>query len=207
LSSIPRLSNFTRGAVFSCVRALLRALTHHQMPWVPSANRQGRNGQQSLLNNFIAVHSFGDLYAKFRRNLFWWLFRWAPPHDGGTLAKKTLLISSSGFLRNLYINFHTCSRNCPDFILPNGIPKSKTVQALQQLTEKLSILNKIAWKCISTHQVWKIILFFQTNRPKNFLHTFPGWKMTKCFSRLRRNPAFYATQSCFFRKTNLWNCL
>jgi len=48
---------------------------------------------------------------------------------------------------------------------------------------------------MSNNQVWRIIFFFQTNRPKMlFSQTFPGWKMSRFFpyiSRLLRNHGVY----------------
>jgi len=55
---------------------------------------------------------------------------------------------------------------------------------------KLSILNEILWKCMSKDQVWKVIFFFHTDRPKPFLQTGKWPNLLPYFSRLRGNPVY-----------------
>jgi len=48
----------------------------------------------------------------------------------------------------------------------------------------MSILNKILWKCRSKDQVWKIIFFFHTKRPKKFFSDFSSLENDEFFSTL-----------------------
>ena len=71
----------------------------------------------------------------------------------------------------LNINFQTFSRPFPYFFLTFSRLSFPEWPAQVKYMHTLSILNKILWKCMAKDQVWKIISFFHTNRPKIF---FPG---------------------------------
>jgi len=76
-----------------------------------------------------------------------------------------------------------------DVTFPIDLPRSNTgTLTFNTIWVKLSILNKILWKCMSKDQTWKIIFFFHTNRPQNFFPYFSRMENDQIFSMLFQTP-------------------